>query len=261
MMSRLGRVAKMAVIALTAAVISGCGGGSGSGGVVAQVGGTPITQATLNHWVATFIRGDYYQVIAKKAPAGLATDPPDYRACVGAAKSLAPIRNSGKPILGEAQLGRRCRQLYQDVRLEALSWLISVLWQKGQAAERGEQVTDAALERNLDKWAKEKYGTRQALMAYLDKKGWSLADLHYILKRNLLSELNLIDLHRKATRVTTDPAGIQKALLKYLLKLNARWTSKTSCGAGYVVWQCKEYTPRTSTNPSPAVLFEEMSVR
>jgi hypothetical protein len=241
---------------LMGALAAGCGGASGNGdAVVAQVGRTPITEATLNHWMATFVRGDFYQAVGSKAPAGLATNPPNYDSCVKAAKTLAPGPSSGKRILSAAQLEHRCRVLYRDVRHEALSYLISVLWAVGQAAEIGKHVSDQQIQHYLGEIVKEQYKTQQAFTTYLANKGWSLADMQYILKKNILSEQLNTDAKAKASQL----GGGKQAFMKVILRRNAQWTAKTNCRAGYVVWQCQEYKPKTtSTEASPAVLFEEM---
>jgi hypothetical protein len=245
-----------ALVLLVVALIclGGCGRGGGDA-VVAQVGANKITESTLHHWVATFIRGDFYQVIGAKAPAGLATDPPDYASCVSAAKTLVPRPGSGKPRLNTRQLETRCHELYEAVKLEALSYLISALWTKEQAAQLGHPVTDSEVHTRLQGLIAEKYKTQQAFQSYLRNKGWSLADMNYILKRNLGSERVLEAIRRQAA------SGGTRAFARVVLRNNAKWTAKTNCRAGYLVWQCQEYKPTSPTTRSPAVLFEEMGVR
>jgi hypothetical protein len=122
-MSKSRLAAIVITTVLVALLAAGCGSSSGSSGtVVARVGGATITEATLDHWMATFVRGDFYQATGGlKAPAGLATDPPNYSSCVSAAKTLAPSPSSGKLILTSTQLERHCRALVKYVRSEALS--------------------------------------------------------------------------------------------------------------------------------------------
>jgi hypothetical protein len=252
---------KFAAMIVSAGVVgvslAGCGGSSGAGGtVVAQAGRATITEATLNHWMATFVRGDFFQATGgSKAPAGLATDPPDYGSCAKAAKTLAPSPSSGKLILTRTQLEHRCHELYRYVRQEALSYLISVLWAVGQGAELGKHVSEQQVQGHLSTIIREQYKTQQAFATYLANKGWSLADMQYILKRNLLVQKLQADAETKASRL----GGGQHALVKVILTRNARWTAKTHCRAGYIVWQCREYKPTSTANESsPAIMFEEM---
>jgi hypothetical protein len=257
-MSKAMFAAMLASAALAGLLAAGCGGASGASGggdtVVAKVGSTPITESTLNHWVATFVRGDFYEAVGQKAPAGLGTDPPNYPSCVQAAKAIAPSRSSGKRILSKAQLEHRCRVLYRDVAAEALTYLISALWTTGQGAELGKHVTDQEVQRYLSKLVRERYKTTQAFAEYLASKGLSVADMQYLLKRNLLAEQVGREVRAKAQKL-----GGQQALIKSIAELNARWTEKTHCRAGHLVAQCHEYTAGSnSTESSPAIIFEEM---
>jgi hypothetical protein len=257
-MSR-SKFAVMIVSAVFVGVLStGCGGSSDSGStVVAQVGSATITKATLDHWMATFVRGDYYQATGGlKAPPGLATDPADYGSCVAAAKTLAPSPSSGKLILSKAQLEHRCRALYRDVRQEALSYLISVLWAEGQSAELGKHVSEQQVQHYLGGVIEKQYKTRQVFATYLANKGWSLPDMYYILKRNLLEQKLLSDAKVKASQ----HGGGQQAWTKVVIERDAKWTAKTNCRAGYTVSQCRDYklTATATTESSPAVMFEEM---
>lgn len=128
----------IASLVFLAISLPGCGkSASGADSVVAQVGKSPITESTLRHWAATFLRGDFFSGTGHKAPAGLGTDPPNYAACVAAAKTLTPA--PGKPKLNATQLNRRCHELYRSVSVEALSFLIGSLWSIGQVAELGER--------------------------------------------------------------------------------------------------------------------------
>jgi len=246
--------------ALLGVLSAGCGGASGSSDpVVAQVGRASITESTLNHRVAAFVRSDFYAVNVSKAPPGLATDPPDYASCVRAAKTLAPPASSGKRIFTAAQLERRCHSLYTYVRQEALSDLIYGLWAVGQDAEIGKHVSDQAVQQDLGELVKKHYKTQQAFATYLANAGWSLADMHYNVKRSLLAQQLAADSEAKARKL----GGGEQALVKVILQRNVKWTNKTNCRAGYVVSQCKEYkaTPASTTpiESSPAVIFEEMN--
>ncbi len=245
---------------LLGALLAGCGGTSGSSdAVVAEVGSTPITESMLNHWTATFVRGDFYQVNAGKAPLGLATDPPDYASCVKAAKTLAPSPSSGKRILTAAQLDHRCHILYGFVRDEALSYLISALWADGMSAEIGKHVSNEDVQRTINESIKKGYKTQQAFATYLANRGWSLSDMRYVVKRNLLNQKLTADAQRKAASL----GGGERAFGQVLLQRISKWTKKTSCHAGFVVLRCKEYrAKKASTVPeeaSPAVIFEEMN--
>jgi hypothetical protein len=259
-MSKLMFLVMIVGALLLGTLLAACGRASGSSdAVVARVDGTPITESTLNHWVATFVRGDFYQVNGHKTPVGLATNPPNYASCVTAAKTLAPAPSSGKRILTAAELGRRCHLLYRFVREEALTYLISALWDVGMTEEIGKHVSDQEVEQYLHGLVKRQYKTRQAFVTYLAARGWSLADMHYILKRNLLDQLLTADAEKKANRL----GGSEHAMGEILVQREAKWVKKTSCRPGDVVMRCAGWKAKAGpTKPdelSPAVIFEEMN--
>lgn len=243
------------IIALASVLVTGCGGTGGSSDpVVAQVGNTNITESTLHHWTAVFMRGDYFSTTNTKAPAGLATEPPNYPSCVAAAKTIEPSPSSGKPRLTEAQLNQKCHALYKAVRSEALSYLISVLWEIGQAQEMGRTVSDQEVQKQINTLISRTYKSQQAFFTFLDRKGWSLADMHYIVKRNLLSQI----ITDAAVNRATTKAG-QRAFVDAVLQRNAKWTTKTQCHTSELVWQCEGYKPPATSGQSPAVMFEEIT--
>jgi hypothetical protein len=251
------RLALLVALSLSTIGLGACGGGGARSDMVAQVGSTPITSATLDHWTATFIRGDYYSVTRKQAPAGLASDPPNYPACVSGAMKIAAQGEQPAKKLTPAQLNTKCHQLYATVKREALSYLISVIWSAGQAAERGFKITEADITDRISQLQDEGYPKPGQFADYLTSKGWSRADLRYIVKRNLLTGEVMKALNARAGKGPDS----QPTLVK-LLQNNARvWTAKTSCRAGLVVEQCKEYKGVTPSGPSAAVLFEQMGSR
>lgn len=243
-------------IALVLAPVSlaACGGSSqGASDVVARVDARPITRALLNHWTATFVRGDYYAVTRKKAPVGLASDPPDYGTCASAAKQVRSPTTT-RPPLSEAQLREKCHVLYATVEREALGYLITVLWSEGQAKERGYTITAADVAERIAQTQRESYPGRGAFANYLVSKGWTRADLNVIVRRNLLEGEVLKTLEARAGKGSTS-----EGRLASLLQENARkWTLKTSCSAGYVVEQCGQYKGGAPKTQSAAVIFEEM---
>jgi hypothetical protein len=250
--------------------VSACGSSRNGGGprgsannVVAIVGGTPITQSSLDHWAATFVRGDYYSTMQRRAPAGLATDPPNYAMCVSgeravieqAAEQPAPRRSKPRTKPTAAQLAVKCHQLYRDVRREALGYLISVLWVTGEAAERGHKVTEGAINERITELQQETYPKPGQFASYLANKGWSRTDLRYIVRRNLLSGYVLQEVKSQVG----NGSGSELALARRVRANVQKWTTKTTCRGGIVVEACKEYRGATSSDPSPAVIFEQLA--
>jgi hypothetical protein len=249
---------------LSLAFAAGCGSSSSSGGnaVVAQVAGKKITESTLNHWTAVFMRGDFYQAAGRKAPIGFASDPPRPEACVSVAKTFAaktvPTPGVKKPKLSEGQLQVKCRALYTQVRQEALGYVLSILWGEGQVAELGRKVTDREVQQNLKELIVNTYHTQQNFQTTLANKGWSLADIQYIIRRNILGRIFVAALKAKAAKL----GGGQSTFVKLVNQSNAKWSTKTNCRPQDLVWECQEYKPSAALgSSSPAVLLEEMGAR
>ncbi len=253
MLRAIWRFQLLGAILLIALGVSACGGGGASGSVVAQVGSVPITKATLAHWTATFVRGDYYSTMSAKAPAGLASDPVNYASCVSAAKTIPATTRGGKARLTAAQLEAKCHELYRAVELEALSYLISAIVSDRESTALGHPITEADIDERIAQTQHETYPKKGQLEAYLANKGWSRADLRYIVRRNLaVGEI---------TKVFGERAkgGGEKAVAAQFVSLGRAWTEKTTCMTGYRVERCRGYKAPAAQPTSPAVLFEQMA--
>jgi hypothetical protein len=253
------RIALLSIL-LSAVGCCGCGSG-GSTGIVAQVGSVPITRATLSHWMSVVAGGDYVDQFGTRAPRGLASDPPNYKACIAAAEAIVSRSTAGRSRLGRAQSAVRCEQLYQALKRQALSLLISINWSFGEGAEQGVTATDAQAHRMLDQLKAEQFPKEGEYRTYLAYRGWVPSDELFQLKQNVVSMKLLAKFKHSAARSGDGPQAYAYAYGK-LIATNARkWRAKTTCRVGYVVPQCKGYTPSrtSSTNPSPAVLLEDLA--
>ncbi|MGO9761166.1 MAG: peptidylprolyl isomerase [Solirubrobacteraceae bacterium] len=139
--------------------IAACGGGQSR--VVARVGDTAITEATLDQWVVAL------------APGHVAPDPPDYAACVEYKRSLSPLPAEAGL---EAGLKAECRQEYQALRTRALDFLITSEWELHEAAAQGLSVSRREVERRLQQ---REYGPFQA--------GTAIAELRFAVEAELAS--------------------------------------------------------------------------
>jgi hypothetical protein len=241
-------------------IISGCGGtGPGEGKVIARVGATPIPEATLRHWTATWIKDDYYQALGRQAPAGLASDPPDYASCVRAARSLRRDTSKGTSPLSTAQLRKKCRQLYRSAGLQALSYMVSTIWRAGQVRELGHAASAEDIARAMRRTVSEKYPTTKALQTYLAHSGFSRADFFYTVKTELLSTRFLDALTEKLGGTAGQGQQDQKALARLIEQSNAKWKARTTCGTGHLVWVCRDYSGSSGEPPSVSVLVEQLA--
>jgi hypothetical protein len=105
-----------------------CGGNSAassahSDAIAVQLGGRTIKASAVAHWIAVL------------APQHVAPIPPRYAACIVRQRSLAR-RSTGVTHKQE------CRQQYQALATQALTFLISSQWLIGEAARQGMPVTE-----------------------------------------------------------------------------------------------------------------------
>lgn len=239
---------------LVALSLAGCGGGTTSD-VVVRVGGSAITKPELSHWMTMEAGGDFYELSGgHTVPAGLVSDPPDYAGCVArlqaSASSSSPKRQA-TPVSG--QLLSKCRQLYQQLKLQALEFLVYTRWAIGAFGDLGISVSDQEVTKLFNHVKAEQF-PRDA-QRYLGSRRRSLSDELLLLKMDVLS--------RKAYEKLT--GGSKQANPKMLAKFaeaEREWTAKTDCQPGYVVKHCRQYTgpPTSSSAPSGAVLLEQVAV-
>lgn len=244
----------LAVVAagLVGMCFAACGGGGSSSDVVAQVGGTPITKSTVNHWMATLAGGDYHQLSAKNTiPDGLVSEPPNYPRCVANLEAAA-ARVPGRGLnLTVVQLLTKCRQLYHALRDQAVALLVNDQWLIALARDEGLTATDAEVMQLFKRVKAEEFPTEAALRQYLASRKLSLADELFLLKIDLLEQKIL----------TKAQQGGKQAVAKFTAAAQ-RWTTKTTCQSGYVVQHCKEYTgaPKpTPSQPSASVMIEQIA--
>jgi len=241
-------------VTLVASCLAACGGGgdaSGtSGEIVAQVGTTPITRAAVDHWMSTLAGGDYHQLSAKHTvPAGLVSDPPNYPACVAHLEAAIAHAPAGAPKPSGVRLLKKCQQLYQALREQAVSLLVNDQWTLALARELGATASDGEVMQLFKRVRAEEFPTEAELQQYLASRRLSLADELFLLKVNLIAQKMLTKL------VSEGKQGQAR-----LTEAGQRWTAKTSCRAGYVVQHCKQFTgPRRSSSPPASVLMEQVA--
>jgi hypothetical protein len=132
---RVGRARFIAppLAALAAsAIVAGCGPLSGQ--VIARVGHTTITKASLEHWISVM------------APRQGAPDPPRFTKCIAHLRVLAIRREHFK---------EACRHEYDELKQSALQFLIATNWFVGEDADRGIRVSDGEVNHRLS----EEYGS------------------------------------------------------------------------------------------------------
>lgn len=240
-------IAVLLALFLALGGLSACGGGGGlPDNAVAQVGGTTITKATLSQWMSTLAGGDFYELSHITPPDGLVSDPPNYAICIAGLKRLAPK-------LSSAETKSKCEQLYQALKQQAVSYLLTSQQNFGEDAEVGVKASEDEVKQQFEKVKSELFPTEADLQQYLAARNWTTPVELFLIKRNVLSS--------KLARKLQEKFSDERASIAYFHSARKKWTAKTDCRPGYVVEQCKQYKPgkTASTMLSPALLIKEIA--
>jgi SurA N-terminal domain len=220
---------------------------------VARVGDRQITRTAVNHWMSVIAAEDYLEHVGKRAPTGLASDPPDYARCSTAAASIVPVRD-GAPALSHATLLSRCRQLDRALSDQTMEVLISLAASAGEAAEQGIHVSDAEIRATLARKESES-GSAAAFQSKLAERGMTTVDEVGLLRQDLISD-KILAKFRSADR----SSDWQRDFGRFLQRELEKQKRMTDCHTGYVVPQCKQFSQsRAITGPSPAIQLERLA--
>jgi hypothetical protein len=261
-------VCSLVGVTLSVVLAAGCGGGSatgasgvsvpasvsgGSGEVVARVGSIPITRTAVSHWITVLAAQDYYRLSHKRTiPVGLVSDPPRYGACVAELETAAGTAPHKVAPLSGVQLLGICRQLYQALRVQAVSLLVEIAMIEGWAAEEGIKVADDEVLQAYRRSMAELFPRQLEVTSYLTNRKTSISDELLATKHSLLTQ-------RLRTKLLAQ--GSQRAASS-LRQAIARWTAETDCRPGYVVEHCSQFpgVPAGSpASPSASVLIEQVA--
>jgi len=237
------------VLALCTLVIGGCG--SSNGLVQIERSSGSIDRPMLNHWMRAMAGGDFNQDVGHKGPAGFVSEPANYPECERAAKTVVPRDSSGRLKLNDAEIARKCHELYRSIKAQALSYLISVQWSIAQGDEVGFHVSDALLKKEFANFRKGLYPTEADLQHFLSVRQWALSDILYQLKRNLLVRAILPRFEQRVSKA----GGGERVYAKLALQRLQGLVARTSCEPGYVVPNCKQYHGPPQVSPAPGVIF------
>jgi hypothetical protein len=243
---RRTKFAVSAVAAIAAVgLLASCGSSSNA---IVRVGQSTITKAALNHWMSVMVAGDFRAELGKSPPAGLVSDPPNYRACTAAARSLAAHAQTPRVLVA------LCHQLYQAVKVQALTFLIDASWHIEDAREHGEAAGIKEMEQRLRRLKANELPKPGQFQDYLGQVDRTKADELYLFRRNILAERLLARLQREAGKGSSSRAALGRLIEEWL----ARWTAKTNCESGYVAPQCRQYKGGQASSLSPNQLLQQL---
>lgn len=227
-------VAAACAAALACVCLAACGDASTDlpPGVVAEVGHTPITRATLDHEMIATLGGDYHYVTSRAAPTALLAGPPDHASCVTELERIVADPEAKK--LTAAQIKKLCGELYDAIEEQALTYLISAQSTLAEAARYGVTVSNAEVEREFERMRAKRFPTEAELHAYLTQRHLTLADE---LLETKLEALSAKTLYAEAEQ----DGGDAKAIHAAYTGREAKLVSETNCRPGYVVARCRQY--------------------
>jgi len=194
MRSTLRFLLPLGLFAVLAVALTACGGDSSNdnssgdlpGNAVAQVGNVSVTKDDFTHWLNVAAVSSAQQTGAK-GDAAKAPVPPDFTACVARKKENAPAPAKGQPTTTDAQYKAQCKQEYESLRDQVMSFLISSQWIQQEAAKRNIKITDAQLQKDFDKTKKQSFPKDADYQKFLKSSGMTQEDILFRVKLDSLS--------------------------------------------------------------------------
>lgn len=180
-----------------ALAVAACGS-STPGNSVADVAGNPITTAAFNHWMFVAAKGS--AAASPGQPVIVPNDPPDFANCISQARKQIPAVAKEST----AQLRSQCGALFTSLSGQVMDFLIKSYWYQADAAAAHINVTDAQVQQQFSKDRAQAYPSEAAFQSFLRTSGWTLQDILYRVRLNLIFT-KLLGQHSS----TVTPAQIQ----------------------------------------------------
>jgi hypothetical protein len=198
--------------------------------VVASFEGGDITEAQLDHWMATEARTSYEDIPKGPVPSGVVPDPPEFRACIAYLRSGVPGQTSTRRRTN-AELLAECRARYRALRERVLTILISFKWLEGEAKALGMNVSQNMIVQEFARFRRGVFGSTTKYQVFLRRSGQTLADEY------------------QRMRMDIDTRGLTKhfigkgaaAVRQYTQEFPKEWAKVTTCRSTDVIPNCKEY--------------------
>jgi len=234
----------MVVLAVVGLVIAGCGTASTTStprrtpkrassrpapsvippGSVAVAVGTPITQATFNHWMYVAAKSQTSQTPG--APV-IVPDPPDYKNCIARVRKTLP-RFKHK---ATETLAVDCRERFQTLSSQVMDFLIRADWIQADGARHGIVPTDAQVASIYTRTKAQQFPGGKSYRAFLAKTGQTDRDIHYRFRINLI--LNWLTAREKGS-ATANATAVNK-------REQQLYAGQTRCAALVLVRDCGNY--------------------
>jgi hypothetical protein len=233
MLRHISRLATLTVVILLTVALSACGGSSkatGSADVVAQVGATPVSKASFDHWMAITIALRGLPAAGQAAVKPTVPEPPTFAACVASRRTANP-----KAKLAKEQFKSACKHQYEELEPIVLGFLISAYRRQGEAQEQGIIVTDAEAQRQLALRVKRQYPKPGEFQKFLAASDQTTADVLFATRSHIIGE----KLEHKVAAGHPKGKATQTALNQFARRYLQKWKSRTTCSPGFVGPLCK----------------------
>jgi foldase protein PrsA len=151
--------------------LSACGGIPGD--AVVQVGGTPITKTTFDHWMSVASVSSSTGTTEKP----VVPEPPLYTTCIAhlAVTTAKPAKGQKAPT--HSQLKSECETQYKSLQSEVLGYLISSQWVIGEAEALGIKVSDAEVKKEFTKIKNAEFPKASEFEKFMKTSGQTVSDL------------------------------------------------------------------------------------
>jgi hypothetical protein len=156
-------------------------------------------------------------------------DPPNFTACIASLRGAAPRSTTPR-------LKQECQTKYAELREGTIETLINADWVRGEAAGEGVHVSDAEVLKQFNQIKQQQFHKQADFQKFLLTTHQSTADILFSLKTQALAA----KLQQKAAQGKSGKAA-ETAISNSVLSFTKKWKARTSCSAGYVVKDCKEF--------------------
>jgi foldase protein PrsA len=169
--------------------LAACGGGV-PGDSVAKVGDQTIKTSTFDHWlkIAAVASAGQQNPSATTPPKVSVPDAPDFKNCVAEKKATAAAPAKGQPQQTDAQYKTACKQQYDSLKNEVVSFLVRATWLDQEAAKQGVKVADKDVQKSIDTIKQQQFPQAGAYDKFLAKSGLTNADVLFQQRSQLLQQ-------------------------------------------------------------------------
>jgi foldase protein PrsA len=201
-------LAALGAVLFVAAGVSACGGVPSD--AVLQVGGTPVTNATFDHWLGVAAASS--QEASGAAP--VIPEPPDFTKCIKHVEEEEAKTETKAKKRSQKELKTQCEQQYKTLKTEVLGFLISSNWVIKEGESLGVKLSDAEVKKQFNKIKSEQFPKAAEFEKFLANSGQTISDLLLRVKLNLLSQ-------KIQTKISKQKPAVTKADIEKYYKENS----------------------------------------